>query len=71
MRNYSKAYFLDNDKQKIYNGVLVKEFTIPKDAKGYKDYIDALYKSASEISPSAVLSGVDVVADAMISRALC
>lgn len=65
MKDFSKAYILDNFNQKVYNGVN-KEFTIPKNAKGYKDYIDSLYISAKELSPKAFLSAVDTVSDAMV-----
>ena len=65
MNDFSKAYILDKENQKIYD-VANQEFTIPKNAMGYKDYIDSLYLAANELSPMAFLDAVDTVSEAMV-----
>lgn len=67
MRNFKRAYMLDKNKQKVYTGKTDKPFVIPQDAKGYKDYIDALYSATDTLSPYAVACGADTVAERMIS----
>ncbi|MBE6733337.1 MAG: hypothetical protein E7561_05000 [Ruminococcaceae bacterium] len=67
MSNFKKAYTLDQNKQKVYVGKTDKSFEIPKDARGYKDYIDALYDAAKTISPIEVTKGADLVAERMIN----
>ncbi|MBE6733091.1 MAG: hypothetical protein E7561_03750 [Ruminococcaceae bacterium] len=67
MSNFKGAYTLDQNKQKVYRGKSDKVFEIPQNAKGYKDYIDALYESSKELSPYAVACGADTVAEKMIS----
>ena len=67
MSNLKKAYTFDQNKQKVYESVTDKAFEIPKEARGYKEYIDALYDAAKTISPIEVAKGAETVADKMIS----
>lgn len=40
-------------------------FEIPSDARGYREYIDALFAASKNMSPADVSKGADLVADAM------
>ncbi len=67
MKNFSDAYRVENGEKLFVGEEKDKAFSLSQDARGYKDYIDALYNASKTLSPKAVVEGVDIVANAMIS----